>query len=63
MSKKQNMYRDPDKRAEKRRRQQEAIARGALPTTGRQERPSQSQMTHASSSKAAKRRRDAEGNK
>lgn len=63
MSSKQNMGRDPQKRAEKRRRQREALARGANPTTPKTARPSQSQMTHASSGRAAKKRRDAEGNR
>lgn len=60
MSSKQNMGRDPDKRAAKRARQREAAARGALPTTAKAERASQSQMTHASGGKARKKRREAE---
>lgn len=59
MSKRQNMFRDADKRAAKRQRQRDAIARGALPTTAAAPRPSQSQMTHASSGKARKKRHDA----
>lgn len=61
MSAQQNKDRDPDRRRAKRQRQKEAIARGALPVTPKAPRPSQSQMTHASSGKAAKHRRDADG--
>ena len=61
MSSKQNRFRDPDKRAAKRARQREAAARGAHPTAKKKETASQSQMTHASSGKARKKRRDAEG--
>jgi hypothetical protein len=60
MSSRQNMFRDPDKRAAKRARQRDAKARGALPTTTKADRPSQSQMTHASGSKARKQRREGE---
>lgn len=47
---------DPVKRAEKRRRQREAKARGSIPTD---KRPAPSaQMTHASSGRAIKKHRD-----
>lgn len=48
--------RDPTKRDERRRRRREAIARGSIPTDRRAV-PS-AQMTHASSGKAIKKRRD-----
>jgi hypothetical protein len=60
VSSKQNVGRDPDKRAAKRARQREALARGAMPTTAKTGRVSQSQMTHASGSKARKKRREGE---
>lgn len=59
MSSKQNKFRDPAKRAEKRRRQREAATRSAAkaePTP----KPAQSQMTHASSNRAKKLAREGE---
>ena len=60
MSNRQNMFRDPDKRAAKRRAQREAAARGAHPTTKGGPRVSQSQINHASGSKARKKQREGE---
>ena len=53
-------YRPLEKRAAKRKARKEAEARGAKATTRRADRPSQSQMTHSSSGKAIKHRREAE---
>jgi hypothetical protein len=58
MSAKQNKNRDPLKRAAKRARQREAAARGQQ-APGKA-RPSQSQMTHASSGRARKKAREGE---
>ena len=60
MSSRQNMFRDPDKRAAKRRAQREAKSRGSHPTTKKNLPMSQSQVNHASGSAARKKQREGE---
>lgn len=54
------MFRDPDKRAAKRRAQREAKACGAHPTTKKNLPMSQSQINHASGPAARKKQREGE---
>lgn len=59
MSGKQNKGRNPEKRTAKRQRQREAAERGSV-RNEKSAKPSQSQMTHASSNRARKKAAEGE---